>query len=148
MAFTEPQHRNKGGDRLTGGGDKVKFIALRFERGQIVGFGKARKKQDGGSCTVHTSLTMNAYWICKKTQPCLCKFETFASKTILKRRWLMLKIIFHVVPLAGYDIQLALSQQEISIIATMYQVSIAINSDYEECLSELFMRLLRHTTIE
>ena len=33
-------------ERLRGGGDKIKFIDLRLERGEVVGFGIGRKKQD------------------------------------------------------------------------------------------------------
>ena len=32
--------------KLRGEGDNIKFIDLRFERGQVVGFGKGRRGQD------------------------------------------------------------------------------------------------------
>ena len=32
--------------RLRGEGDKIKFLDLRFERGQVAGFEKARRRQD------------------------------------------------------------------------------------------------------
>ena len=45
MAYAK-QERNKGESaRLRGEGDKIKFIDLRFERGQVVGFGKGGRKQ-------------------------------------------------------------------------------------------------------
>ena len=44
---TKPQERKgKGSERLRGKGHKIKFIDLRFERGQVVGFWKGRRKQD------------------------------------------------------------------------------------------------------
>ena len=33
-------------DRPRQEGDKIKFIYIRFERGQVVGFGKGRRRQD------------------------------------------------------------------------------------------------------
>ena len=43
MAYTEPQQWKKESGRLTGEGDKIKFIYLRFERRQVVRFRKARR---------------------------------------------------------------------------------------------------------
>ena len=45
VAYTKPQQRKKEeSERLRGERDKIKFI--RFKRGQVVGFGKARRRQD------------------------------------------------------------------------------------------------------
>ena len=39
VAYTEPQHRKKEeSEQLRGWRDKIKFIDLRFERWQVVGF--------------------------------------------------------------------------------------------------------------
>ena len=47
VAYTKPQQRKKEeSERLRGERDKIKFIDLRFERGQAVGFRKARRRQD------------------------------------------------------------------------------------------------------
>ena len=47
VAYTKPRQRNKGeSEQLRGEGDKIKFIDLRFERWQVVGFRKARRRQD------------------------------------------------------------------------------------------------------
>ena len=47
VAYTKSQHRKKEeSEQLRGEGDKVKFIDLRFERGQVVGLRKARRKQN------------------------------------------------------------------------------------------------------
>ena len=46
MAYTKPQQRKKESKGLRGEGDKIKFIDLRFERWQVVGFSKGRRKQD------------------------------------------------------------------------------------------------------
>ena len=43
-APTKPQQRKKKGDRFTGGRDKIKFIDLKFERGQVVAFGKGGRQ--------------------------------------------------------------------------------------------------------
>ena len=41
VAYTKPQQRKKEeGERLRGERDKVEFIDLRFERWQVIGFGK------------------------------------------------------------------------------------------------------------
>ena len=41
MAYLKPQQMKKEeGERLRGEGDQIKFIDLRFERGQVVGFGQ------------------------------------------------------------------------------------------------------------
>ena len=46
MANTKPQQKEKGeSERLRGGGEKIKFIDLRFERWQVVRFRKARRRQ-------------------------------------------------------------------------------------------------------
>ena len=45
--YTKPQQRKKEeGERLRGEGDQIKFIDLRFERWLVVGFRKARRRQD------------------------------------------------------------------------------------------------------
>ena len=47
VAYTKPQHRKKEeSKRLRGEKDQIKFIDLRFERWQVVGFWKARRRQD------------------------------------------------------------------------------------------------------
>ena len=47
VVYTKPQQRKKEeSDRLRGKRDKVKFIDLRFERWQVVGFRKGRGRQD------------------------------------------------------------------------------------------------------
>ena len=47
MAYTKPQQRKKEeSERLRGGRDQAKSIDLRFERWQVVGLRKARRKQD------------------------------------------------------------------------------------------------------
>ena len=46
VAYTKPEQRKKEGDRLTGERDKIKLIDLRFERWQVVGFRKGRRRQD------------------------------------------------------------------------------------------------------
>ena len=43
--------------RLRGEGDKIKFINPRFERGQVAGFRKGRRRQEK-SCQLHV-LAMN-----------------------------------------------------------------------------------------
>ena len=45
MAYRKPQQWKKEG-RLRGEGDKIKLIDLRFERGQVAGLGKGKRKQD------------------------------------------------------------------------------------------------------
>ena len=46
VAYTKPQQRKKEeSEKLRGERDQIKFIYLRFERWQIVGFRKARRKQ-------------------------------------------------------------------------------------------------------
>ena len=45
-AYAKPQQRKKEeSEKLRGTGDQIKFIDLRFEGWQVVGFGKARKRQ-------------------------------------------------------------------------------------------------------
>ena len=47
VAYTKPQQRKKKeSERLRGERDEIKFIDLRFERGQVVGLRKARSRQD------------------------------------------------------------------------------------------------------
>ena len=47
VAFTKPQHRKKEeSEQLTGERDQIEFIDLRFERWQVVGLRKARRRQD------------------------------------------------------------------------------------------------------
>ena len=46
MAYKKPQQREKEkSERLSGEGNNIKFIGLRFERGQVAGFGKGRRRQ-------------------------------------------------------------------------------------------------------
>ena len=46
VAYTKPQKRKKEeSERLRGKRDQIKFIDLRFERWQIAGFRKARRRQ-------------------------------------------------------------------------------------------------------
>ena len=40
------QWKKEKRENLTGEGHNIKFIDLRFERGQVVGFGKGRRRQD------------------------------------------------------------------------------------------------------
>ena len=45
MVYTKPQQRKKEESKqLRGKRDKIKFIDLGFERWQVVGFGKARRR--------------------------------------------------------------------------------------------------------
>ena len=45
VAYTKPQQRKtEESEKLRGGRDQIKFIDLRFERRQVVGLRKARKK--------------------------------------------------------------------------------------------------------
>ena len=45
VAYTKPQKRKKEeSERPRGGGNQIKFIGLRFERWQVVGLRKARRK--------------------------------------------------------------------------------------------------------
>ena len=47
VAYAKPQKWMKEeSERLRGEGDQVKFVDLRFERWPVVGFGKARGRQD------------------------------------------------------------------------------------------------------
>ena len=47
VAYKNPQKLEKEeSEQLTGERDQMKFIDLRFERGQIVGFRKARRRHD------------------------------------------------------------------------------------------------------
>ena len=47
VAYTKPQQRKKEEtEMLRGERDQIKFIDLRFERWQVVGFRKARKRQE------------------------------------------------------------------------------------------------------
>ena len=47
VAYTRPQQRKKEeSKRLRGEGGPIMFIDLGFERWQVVGFRKARRKQD------------------------------------------------------------------------------------------------------
>ena len=41
-----PKKEERRSKRLRGERDQIKFIDLRFERRQVVGFGKARRRQD------------------------------------------------------------------------------------------------------
>ena len=46
MGYAKPQQRKKEkSERLRGERDQIKFIDLRFERGQVVRFRKARRRQ-------------------------------------------------------------------------------------------------------
>ena len=47
VAYTKPQHRKKEeSEQLRGQRDQIKFIYIRFERWQVVGLKKARRRQD------------------------------------------------------------------------------------------------------
>ena len=47
VAFTKPQRRKKEeSEKLRGERDQMKFIDLRFEKSQVVGLRKARRRQD------------------------------------------------------------------------------------------------------
>ena len=47
VAYTKPQQMKKEeSEQLRGERDKIKFIDLRFERWQVVGFRKARRRRD------------------------------------------------------------------------------------------------------
>ena len=47
VVYTEPQQwKNKESERLRGERDQIKFIDLGFERWQVVGLRKARRRQD------------------------------------------------------------------------------------------------------
>ena len=47
VAYTKPQQRKKEEtEMLRGERDQIKFIDLRFERWQVVGYRKARKRQE------------------------------------------------------------------------------------------------------
>ena len=47
VAYTKPQHRTKEeSEWLRGERDQIKFIDLGFERLQVVGLKKARRRQD------------------------------------------------------------------------------------------------------
>ena len=47
VAYRKPQNRRKEeSEQLRGERDKIKFIDLRFERWQVVGLRKARRRQD------------------------------------------------------------------------------------------------------
>ena len=46
MAYTKPQQwKKEESKRLRGERGKIKFIDLRFERGKVVGFRRARRMQ-------------------------------------------------------------------------------------------------------
>ena len=50
VAYTKPQQRKKEeSERLTGQRDQIKFIDLRFERWQVVGFRKAGRMKESAS---------------------------------------------------------------------------------------------------
>ena len=47
VAYAKPQQRKKEeGEKPRGERDQIKFIDLRFERWQVVGLRKARRRQD------------------------------------------------------------------------------------------------------
>ena len=47
VAYAKPQQRKKEkSEKLRGESDQSKFIDLRFERWQVVGLRKARRRQD------------------------------------------------------------------------------------------------------
>ena len=47
VTYTKPQQRKKEeSEQLRGQRDKIKFIYIRFERWQVVGLRKARRRQD------------------------------------------------------------------------------------------------------
>ena len=47
VAYTKPQNcKKEESQQLRGKRDQIKFIDLRFERWQVVGLGKAQRRQD------------------------------------------------------------------------------------------------------
>ena len=47
VAYTTPQQRKKEEcEKLRGERDQIKFIDLRFERWQVIGLSKARRRQN------------------------------------------------------------------------------------------------------
>ena len=46
VLYKAPAKKERKSGRLRGNGDNNKFIGLRFERGQVVTFGKGRLRQD------------------------------------------------------------------------------------------------------
>ena len=46
VAYTMPQQRKKESKKLRGERDQIKFIDFRYERWQVVGLRKARRRQD------------------------------------------------------------------------------------------------------
>ena len=47
VVYAKPQRRKKEeSERLRGERDQIKFVALRFEIWQVVGFRKAKRRQD------------------------------------------------------------------------------------------------------
>ena len=46
LAYTRPQQRKKESERIRRERDQIKFIDIRFERWKVVGFRKARGRQD------------------------------------------------------------------------------------------------------
>ena len=46
VAYTKPQHRKKEESEQLRERDKIKFSVLRFERWQVGGLRKARRRQD------------------------------------------------------------------------------------------------------
>ena len=47
VTYTKPQQRkNEESERISGERDQIKFIYLRFERWQVAGFRKARRRQE------------------------------------------------------------------------------------------------------
>ena len=47
VAYTKPQQmKNEDSEKLRGERDQIKFIDLRFERWQVLGLRKARRRQD------------------------------------------------------------------------------------------------------
>ena len=54
VAYAKPQQRKKEeSEQLRGYRDKIKFIDLRFERWQVVGLRKARRRQDVPCYSLH-----------------------------------------------------------------------------------------------
>ena len=46
-SYTKPQQwKKEESERLRGGGDQIKFVDLSYERWQVVGLRKARRRQD------------------------------------------------------------------------------------------------------
>ena len=46
VAYAKPQKKKEESERLRGEGDQLKFVDIRFERWQLGGLRKGRRRQD------------------------------------------------------------------------------------------------------